>query len=141
MSGQLISSQNLMIYYLKSRLASNGEKNTNNSQSWKLYNKHANTQNEIDENSRYPVDFLNFQFPITIIYLKKGPLKLLKWASASGLQKGLGKKKKSFAYRLFITIVCKMSIPTSIKTTVNQSTIHWMPVITHLWMNLNWVNT
>jgi hypothetical protein len=41
MSGQPISSQNLMIYYLKSGLASNGEKIHKKSQSWKLYNKHA----------------------------------------------------------------------------------------------------
>jgi hypothetical protein len=78
MSGQPISSQNLMIYYLKSGLASNGEKIHKKSQSWKLYNKHANWQNENDENSRYPIDFLNPQIPITIISLKKGPLKLLK---------------------------------------------------------------
>jgi len=83
-----------MINYLKSRLASNGEKIHNKSQSWKLYDKHANTQNETDENSRYPIDFLNPQFPITIISLQKGPLKPLKWASAPGLQKGPRKKGK-----------------------------------------------
>ncbi len=59
-----------------------------------VHNKHANTQNETDENSRYPIDFLNPQFPITIISLKKGPLKLVKWASASALQKDLGRKEK-----------------------------------------------
>jgi hypothetical protein len=33
-----------------------GKKKHKKSQSWKLYNKHANTQNETDENSRYPIE-------------------------------------------------------------------------------------
>jgi hypothetical protein len=79
MSGQLISSQNLMIYYLKSRLGIKWGKKTQTI----LNHENCTISMQIRKMRLMRIQgiqltSLNFQFPITIISLKKGPLKLLK---------------------------------------------------------------
>jgi hypothetical protein len=49
-------------------------------------------------------------------------------------------KKKKRTWTVLCVFLTLLLITWPQWTSTHQRTIHWMPIITQLWMNLNWVN-